>query len=98
MLVTIIESMTLACPFRRNADGSDATCINVACMLWKFSDARCPRTGLQFGRCGMAAREAGSWRLPIANGVADRAHVHAARGKRANAQLAAKDNAARIAC
>ncbi len=73
MLATIKESQALVCPFRRNPDGTDARCINVACALWKFSNARCPRTGLQLGRCGVAAKEAGSWRVPIAIGVARRA-------------------------
>lgn len=75
MLVTVPESQTLVCPFRRNPDGTDAVCINVACMLWKFSNSRCPRTGLQLGRCGVALKEVGSWRLPIAKGCAARAPV-----------------------
>ncbi len=73
MLVTVKECERLVCPFRRNPDGSDAKCISVGCMLWKWSNSICPRTRLQLGRCGVPWKEAGSWRLVISQGIATRA-------------------------
>ena len=85
MLVTTVQAEHLICPLRRRADGSEATCIHVACMGWKFGNAR-GKDGGELGWCGYAGKAHGSWKLEAAKRAAARAPAHVPAPERARAR------------